>query len=173
MTAALTAPPRRTNRKLNPPRIKLAEYARNIHQITPELGTTLDDILAPEYWAHVGFNLKARDRIEVETEDMTWFAELYVIKAQRLPGTAFTASVRLMRYVDLTGEAELKRLMGVVEEAPAIPLADAGNAEFEIAWKGPAKKFVIIRRSDKVVMRDGIASKVEAQAIIDTDLPAI
>ena len=163
---------RRTPRRLLPTRIKQAEYARNEFQITPEIGTSIEDVLAPEYWAHAAFQIKAHDRIEVRTEDAAWYAELYVLKAERLPGSVFTASVRLIRFVDLTDDAELKRIMAPAVELAAAPVPEA-TGEYEIQWKGPAKKFCIIRRSDKTVMRDGIASREEAQAAIDADLPAI
>ena len=113
MQTAIEPVIRKTPRRLQPTRIKQAEYARNEFQITPEIGTSIEDILAPEYWAHAALQLKAHDRIEVRTEDASWYAELYVLKAERLPGSVFTAAVRLIRFVDLTDDAEMRRIMGV------------------------------------------------------------
>lgn len=176
---------RKTARKLMPPRMKLAEFARSVFQVRPELGTTVEDILAPEFWTHVAGQLQPRARIEVETEDMAWWAELYVVAVEPLPGNKFHARVVPLRMIDLTAEPEALAVpaatttaaAAMAAEAAAAPsVLDGDPADYEVAFKGPAKRHVIIRKADRVVMREGIATKAEAQAMIDaieSESPAI
>lgn len=59
-------------------RLTESEFSRVVWTAQPEAGTTLADMVQPEYWAHVAKFLKPGARIEVQPEDHTWFAELYV-----------------------------------------------------------------------------------------------
>jgi hypothetical protein len=114
-------------------RIRPAEYDRTIFATVPEIGTTLDDMLAPEYWSHVAKNLKPGSRIEVTAEDGSWFAELYVRRS-----SANAALVAVLRHHDFVGK--------VVATDPAVE-----HADFTVKHRGGAG-WSVVRNSDKAIM---------------------
>lgn len=126
-----------------PTRLKEAEHSRNIWLLSVPSDITLDNLLQPDFWAHVGAQLRPCARIEVVPEDMSWFAELIVLDCGRL-----WAKVAPLRFVELAGKADV----------PTPSAADAYKVEF----KGPIKKHVVIRQSDKVIVQEGIAQKEDA-----------
>lgn len=135
-------------KKLPSSRFKLADYKRNEFRVSPEHGTTLEDIQKPEFWSHVAAHLASFDTIEVIPEDGSFYAELLVITA----GKQF-ATVKLLRHVDLEGKAAKKDL------APDTQL----HPDYKIEWKGPTAKFCVIR-IDGEKMAEGLANKDEATA---------
>lgn len=127
--------------KLTMNNMQEADFTRNIFAITPEQGTTLQDMLKPEYWAHVATKLRPNSRIEVVAEDSTWFAELFVVSVGRT-----WAQVSLLRFVELTESV-----------VPAIP-----SAKFVIKWRGAKHKHCVMRVADNAVLHDGFATAADA-----------
>lgn len=130
------------DRKLHASRFGLAEHKRRIFSIVPEHGTEFEEVLKPSFWSHIAVNLRISDRIEVLAEDGSYFAELIVRDA----GNLF-ASVGVLRKIDLdpvnSGE---------------------GSDGHEVAWKGPHRKFAVIRKSDDAIVKDGFDAKPAALA---------
>lgn len=131
-------------------RFKLAEFARVIYQAEPELGVTPEDMLSPEYWAHVAQQLQPGCRIEAIAEDNSWFAEFLVIRAERT-----WARVALLRKVVL-GEGD------TIEE-----IEDDEEGDVLIKWRGRHSKWSVVRKSDKEVLKEGMSQKQEAKAWLD------
>jgi len=123
-------------------RFQLAEYVRNDFVATPEAGTSHEDLLKPEYWAHVAADLRPGCIIQAIPEDNTYFAEYFVIACARN-----WAKVSLLRFVEL---AEAKA--DIPEEKGA----------FEVNFGGPVQKWRFIRVADKQVIKSGFATKAEA-----------
>lgn len=121
--------------------MKEAEFARNIFAITPDHGTSIKDMLKPEYWAHVAGKLSPTSRIEVVSEDSTWFAELFVVSVGRN-----WAQVSLMRFVELAESAK-----------PASP-----EAEYRVEWKGQKQLHCVIRKADNAIIRNGFQKATDA-----------
>lgn len=139
--------------KLNTSNLREAEYERKIYAVTPEHGTTIEQMLDPAYWANVGYKFKPGDRIEVISEDSTWFAELLVIAAARL-----WAKVSTLRFVELT--------TAVAGDATktSTPPADSAFDDYIIKWGTGSTKFRVVRKQDKEVIREGFATKRDAEA---------
>ena len=129
--------------KLLPARLQAADHYRARYGAIADIGTTMEDLERPEYWAHVAGKLKPLDTIDVFPEDSAWFAELLVIST----GTGF-AKVKLLRHVSLedddVGEGD-------------------GSGITEVKWRGPHRKHCVVRLSDDEVLRDGFSVKAEAQ----------
>lgn len=125
-------------------RIRPADYDRTIFATTPEPGTTLEDMLAPEYWSHVAKSLKPGSRIEVTPEDGSWFAELYVRRA-----SANAALVVVLRAYDFEA-----KMLG------ATPAPD--HADFTVKFRGGAG-WSVVRNSDKAIMFEGGKTREEAE----------
>lgn len=131
--------------KITKDRFKLAESVRRTHVVTPHHGTTLEEVMKPEYWAHIAAELKAGSHIEVVAEDGSWFAELFVVHAERL-----WAKMALLRKVDLV--------------ATATEVNPADFEEFYVKWSGPVSKFRVHRKKDKEVLRDNFETADAANA---------
>jgi hypothetical protein len=123
-------------------RTQLAEYARQDWVVNAEEGTTIEDILKPEYWSLVCVRMKPYDHIEVRLETGEWIAELIVLQADRL-----YAAVHPLKIHDL---------IGVGQEKPLAP-------EYVAEWKGPQKKWCVIRLHDQHIVQERIEDKLTAQ----------
>jgi hypothetical protein len=58
--------------------LQQAEEVRKVYCVSPESGTTLEDVMKPEYWRAVTNILRPGTIIEVSAEDGTYFADLIV-----------------------------------------------------------------------------------------------
>lgn len=126
-------------------RLKLSEYVRSVYHATPEAGTPLRELLKPEYWAHVSKQLKVGDRIEVDAEERTWFAELYVRGV-----TPTSVTVFVMRHIEFTK-----------------PESEASTDEEYSAKHAGRGVWRVIRNSDKAVVKSDFATKEAAEAWIE------
>jgi len=136
-----------------PTRLRDAEMERHVWQITVPKDISFEDTQKPDYWSHVGAQLRPCARIEVLCEDMSWFGELIVVDADRL-----WAKVAPLRFVELASK-----------EVPA----EIASSGYEVAYKGPEKKHVVIRQSDKAIVQEGIAKKADAEAWIRNHLATL
>ena len=129
--------------------VQAAEYGRIVYRALPPAGTVLDDILKPEYWAHVAHKFvmaphQSAAKIEVLPQDNAWYAEVLVVAVRK--GALLVKPVLI---------AELNDAMAVDAALPeAEPLYDV---EF-----GGAHKWRIKRIADNAVIEHGFASKDEA-----------
>ena len=126
---------------LMPARFGLVEQLRNDWIANAETGTTLEDIVQPEYWAHNSARMRPYDHIEVRAEDGSWMAELLVTGCDRN-----WARVKLLQEYKLT--------------SADVSLSQA--VKHEIQWKGPHLKFAVIRLSDKESVKTGFDDKNSA-----------
>lgn len=143
MSAVLEKVLERPLLSIMPNRMKEAEFIRTVYVIDCHEGTEQDDLLIPAYWSHVAKQLKPFDRIEARADNGEWVAELMVIKT----GTN-EAHVALLNVYDIN------KLAG---ESPAIPSDD-----YSVEWKGPHKKFCVIRKADSAMVHEGAQTKPEA-----------
>lgn len=89
------------NQVKKPTNIEEANYERTIWQVMPESKVKIEDLLKPDYWAHVAKRLKAGDRIEAVPEDRHYFAEFFVLGA-----SANWAKLVLLREVTIIKDNE-------------------------------------------------------------------
>ncbi len=127
-------------------RFNLREYRVQDWFVTPEIGTNVEDMLNPEYWAHVAGRMKPLDNIEVYAEDGSFFARLIVLSCNRVQ-----ANVQLLFAHKLGGD----------EAVDVTKSVDDSNS-LEYGWGGPVGKHRVVRKSDKQIIKDGFTSKQEA-----------
>src|SRR6266436_5430193 len=108
-------------------RWQLKEHRNPGHWICVQVGTTVEHLLEPAFWANVARHLVPRSTIEVHWDDASQFAALYVLDAGRN-----WASVDILRHNE-----ELKR-----------PMLKHPSEQYEVAFNGPVDKFRIMRQSD-------------------------
>ena len=127
--------------------VQIQETARNVWIFRPTEDITKEDMLRPAFWTHVARQMRVNDRIEVLSQDASWYAELIV----RAVGPLEVAT-GLLAFTQF--------------DAIAAPSED----EYLVAWKGPTAKWRITRVSDKQTLREGFASEALAKAWLATPL---
>lgn len=127
--------------QLAPARMELAEQLRTIWSVSLEEGTPFEALMDPAFWAHVSAKLRPRDRLEVEPEDGSFYAELIVLDAGKL-----YARVAVLLKVDL----------GSIEVSADFP------RELEVKFRGVNQKWCVVRRSDKSVLKFGLETSEQA-----------
>lgn len=127
--------------QISPGRMKLSQYERQEWVANAPEGCTVDDIKEQGFWSLMAHLMKPYDRIEVRADDGTWMAELVVVGCGRN-----WAKVHILNHYKLSSATEEMK----------------GDSEFRVEFKGPQKKWCIIRNSDDEFIREGIASKDEA-----------
>ena len=110
----------------------------NVFRAVPEDGTILDDMLDADYWQHVAQLMRPWDRVQVEAENGSFYAELIVQTADRL-----TANVRPIAYADLS--------VGAPSDGD-IPTG------FRVEWAGPISKWRVLDSRSNVV-KEGYQNK--------------
>jgi hypothetical protein len=131
---------------LSPRSFCQAEQRRNVWTVVPGDGVTLEDMLKPEYWAHVAAQLTTGDKIEVRPVAGEWYAELYV----RSVG-AVAARVVVLGKWDLSTPA-----------TAASRTATGSLPGFTVKHRGITGGWSVIRDSDKAVMFEKGASREDA-----------
>lgn len=126
----------------DPSRLKLAEHDFTHHSLTAMIGTTFEEILAPEYWAHNAGKFTSRDEVTVRCEDGLWYGKL-LVKSVEKNGVV----MEVLLYKDMAG----------TEETPA-----SAHPTFAITWRGPKCRFSVVRISDKGLVKDGFATREDA-----------
>lgn len=139
---------------LAPPRMVWAEQARNVHVVTTEQGTRLEELFSPGYWSSVAIKFTPWDRIEVRAEDGEFYAELLVLSCERN-----WAKVKLLLEVKLNA-ADIR------------PDQGAGVITHRIEWKGPHHKWCVIRNGDNEMLKSQM-DKTEANAWLTGHLKSV
>lgn len=131
---------------LVPNRMQAAEHGRNIWLATAESAEHPEDFLRPTFWAHVAKNLQPFDHIELRTDDGTYWAEFLVTSCEKT-----WAKVQLLR------EAKIS----VSVEAPIDP-------EYKAEWKGPHRKWCVLRIKDGSLVHEGLADRGAANQWLES-----
>jgi hypothetical protein len=130
--------------KLRESQIARIEQRRTTYDASIPSGIAYEEILKPEFWAHVAQKLAPGDFIIAESEDGTFLAELYVRNRGHNWATVFP--LRHHNFDELSSVGD-----------EAIP-------GFEIMWKGRVQKHVVVRKADGQIMASGMSLKQEAVA---------
>jgi hypothetical protein len=139
-----------------PTTLKTSENERVVYVHYVEAGVHPHALLKPDFWTHVAAKLRSGDRIEVTAEDLSYFAELMVLQADRT-----WAKVSMLRLHELTGEDPTADDMRTI------------GSEYRIQFKGPAKKHCVFRVKDGQLVAEGIAMKGDAERWIAEHVQAL
>lgn len=142
--------------QLTPGRENLAplDYASTRYDARIPVGVSKDDILRPEFWAHHAKDLRPFDEIRARAVDGSWVSYLMVLDCSRT-----WARVMQMSHFNLT-TSDVSLTQSSENEVAAMVAAH------EVRYRGAAK-FSVIRKSDEALIKEGIASKIEAQAWLE------
>lgn len=131
-----------TKRTIHPTRMHLAEYDRQDWTVNADLGTKLEEVLEPDYWAHMAPQMQQYDHIEVRVDDGSWIAYLLVTACDRN-----WAKVKLLHRYDLV-------------EDQSIPVA---SLRYKVDFKGPQHRWSVIRLSDGAYVHEGERTRLAAE----------
>lgn len=134
-------------------RMRGAEYERAVHVVTVEQGVSRETLKEPTFWAQVASKLRPWGRLEVRSDDGTFYAEYLVLACDRT-----WARVHELSYVSLT-DAD-------------ISLTQAGD-NYELKWRGPHLKWSAIRKTDSVALQEGFQTKDEAKLWLDGHIKTV
>lgn len=125
-----------------PHKFNAAEYVRGRFALSLQKEFCKEDLLDNKKWRNVAMahNIRAGDIIEVTREDFAFYAELLVIGRQK--------DELFLKFINFANLEEEK--------------TEKIGEDFEVKWKGPAKKWTIIRKSDNKEIKDAFSSKEEA-----------
>lgn len=137
-----TNEPVRKVEQLGPARLQPSEYVRNTHVADAAPKTQPQDLENPTYWAHVATKLKARDRIEVWTDDNAWMAECVVLAASRTD-----AIVKVLGAWDLNGHQV------------ATDRNDSELQAYRVEYRGHFEKWGVIRKVDNALVHSQEATE--------------
>lgn len=124
----------------------LAEAMRQDWVVNAEEGTTPEDVMQSVYWSHVSARMQPFDRIDVRAETGEWLMELLVMQS----GRNF-ALVHKLAFHDLRKTQE----------------SAIDSEKFEVSWKGPQRKYAVIRKADSQIVQDGFSDKRSAEVWMD------
>lgn len=135
--------------QLDAKRMTYAEQERAVFRVVVEPGVTRAQILNPAFLAHVARDLKPYSKLEIINDDGTMYAEAIVLQAERS-----WAKIAILSWHDLTTRDVSQT------EAEGIEIqAD----DHRVEWKGPHKKWCVIRTSDSKYLREKEASRQDAE----------
>ena len=140
-------PEQKEFKKINVSRFREADYQRTVWQATAEQGMVPDDLLEPSRWSLVSPQMQPFHRVEVVADDGSWWAEYLVTDATKL-----WAKLRILQVVQLDEAAKS---------------SSRQKDGFSVKYRG-AKKWSVIRDSDKSVMKDMLDTREDAEAAAET-----
>jgi hypothetical protein len=144
MTKAQIITPITSPQHIEPWSLREAGVYRQIFRLTLNNAFTKEDLLNPYKWRQIAKSqpqLNTGSIVEVLREDMAFFATMIVVG--KVMDEVFLKFINFISF----------------EDEAANP---SKESDFEISWKGPVRKFAIIRKSDNSLRKDGLASKEEA-----------
>lgn len=132
--------------KLGGGRFQQADYLIGRYAAKPPSGTTLEDVMHPEYFQNELAQLRAGMLINVLSDDFALDCDIRVLTV-----TKTTATMRLVRLHD---EATVKKV-------------DVGEvSDVIVTWGGPQQKWRVIH--NKEIIQHGFSSQPEAEAAAET-----
>ena len=134
-------PVKRKVRAIQPSRFKEQQFLNTVYFCEVDSFTTRDDLLEPEFWAHVAKGVRPGDEIKVMFEDNSYWCWFLVTGAG-------------------TTRLTVKLLQEAVLQAQTSMSVDIGS--YVIDYKGRVDKHTITRKADGKLMNRGISTKALA-----------
>lgn len=148
--------------RLGPTAFEVADYKRTMYRGMVERGIMPDDVIHPAYWAYHAAKLKPWDRVELCAEDGTWFGEYLVLGCDRTWARVFPLRVIMLTTADVSETQAAKA------NSKGMPKGELSS--YEVRFRGPAKKWSVIRRSDGGILAEGMTQKQDAEAWLNKHL---
>jgi len=143
------------NKKLRVGKFSRQGVSNQMWNCYVESGHTIEDIKNPAYWGVITNQVVAFDRIFAVAEDGSWCAELIVTAVEPTWIAIFVLKeYKLSAAEDFQVEGALTR------------------KDFDVSYIA-GTGFRVLRKSDKQMIKDGCATKNEANLAIDTYIKTV
>lgn len=149
--------------RLGPTAFEVADYKRTMYRGMVERGIGPEDVINPAYWAYHAAKLKPWDRVELCAEDGTWFGEYLVLGCDRTWARLFPLRVIMLTTAEVA-ETQAAKANGEPGKPKDEPM------DHEIRFRGPAKKWSVIRKSDGAILAEGMTQKQDAEGWLNKHL---
>ena len=130
-------------RKIQEARFKPSDFVSKRFTIVVETGTTMEDIMRPEYFCHVAKYLEVGNQIEVMSDDMSLYARVLVMNR-----TNVSARVFALEYHDLSDAETSAAVPGMVT-----------SEDYEVVFRGIHSKWSIVKKDGGQVVLDGLEDR--------------
>lgn len=149
----------KSNPTLMPNRFEVWDFMRTTFVAVAEQGVTREQLLSPDYWSHVAARAKPWDKIEVLSDDGTFYGEYLVLSCGRN-----WLKLRELMYLSLTSN-DVSQTQAKALDTGVTSQND--DPEFVVKWRGPVLKWSIIRSSDRQPIKEGFASEADARVAMN------
>lgn len=133
--------------------LKQTEFANTSFSVLLKAGETLEQVLVPEYWAHVAAALHLGDEVIVTADDYSWRATLVVTSVEKT-----SAKVALYLFRDLV-PGKLPFVDVGLGESDA---EEEDSASYLRRWNAKLQVHEIVRLSDNEIVAS-LKDKAEAE----------
>jgi len=121
-------------------RVKEQDSVRSWWVVTVEAGVGKEDVLNPEFWSFVALKFKPGERVEIHTDDSSWFGEYLILDCDR----TFAKLIELTHYkLQVDGKI-------------------SPHLAYEAFWGGPFGKWGIKRTTDQEMIGNHYETKQAA-----------
>ena len=136
--AAVVEKPRSV--QCQPGRLKLMEHAHNFWSVHAPAGSIPDDVSKSDFWSLMSAKLRPFDKFEVLADDGTWLVEGIIKSCSRS-----WAEIHIREVVELGKPAD-----------PSV------SKLYKAEWKGPERRWCVIRIKDGAILQDQIETAIQA-----------
>ncbi len=123
-------------------KLQLEDQGHNSFFVLADPGTTLEDVMKPEYWVHHARRVKIWDHLKVQAEDGEFYVELLVHAV-----TENSVFVKIIHVVEISDEVR----------------EEVSKEGFSVSWGGPQQKWRIVRNADGATINKGFPDRISAE----------
>lgn len=155
------------SKKLNASRLQKKNHFSVEWVITCEEGTEIKDLINPSYFANIANRVNKNDLIRAIFDDGSYIVDLIVIEVDKTNLTPLWVKTIITNLVDINQCKNFK-----LEDKSNKKDKKQEEESFEsdivsLIFRGPILKWSVLRKEDKVVLREKIESKSDAIKIAE------
>lgn len=140
--------------QLDASRFNLADQERNVYRIVTDAAVTRQQMLNPAFLGHVANKLRPYDELIILKDDGTLFARAVVTQCERT-----WARMHITDWHDLTTKDVSLSKTEIEDHAKT---AQESESLYRVEYKGPVKKWCVIRNQDGAYVREKEDAKAAA-----------
>jgi hypothetical protein len=153
-------------KKINTSRLQKQRHFSVGWVITCEYGTEIKDLIRPEFYCDIANQINKNDTIRAIFDDGSYIVDLLVIDIDKQNLTPLWLKTVITNLIDI----EKAKNFSIEEEKKEPKKEVDASIDFNdpfvvIKFRGPAKKWSVLRKGDNAILREGISSKEEVITI--------
>ena len=133
-------------------RLKERQYAYNEWFAELPPGATIEQVMEPDYWAHLAMLIRPLDTMEVFSEDGTWEALFRVMFVG--PNEVKLSTLRVVEHEKVVGTASLSDV-------------------YDIIYKSAITKWAVVNKQNGMIIKDKFFPRSEAVAFLRKHLETV